>query len=124
MRTLILSLIVVAVLAGPVLAEPGDELAGNSAQAVNSIGARAAFYFNDDDTLRFVGAYEDTVFEEEGTYSVANGKLCVVLPSIPNECLTYTSPAEFNKPVEMQSTEGYSAVFTLIEGHAAVLPPA
>lgn len=124
MRTFFATLAVLSALAAPALAEPGDELAGNSAQAVNSVGARAAFYFNDDGTLRFVGGYEDRVFEEEGTYEVADGQLCFELPSFPSECLTYPEPAQFNKPMEMQSTEGYSATFVLIEGHAAVLPPA
>lgn len=124
MRTLVLTLAIFSALAAPALAEPGDELVGNSAQAVNSVGARTAFYFNNDGTLRFVGGFEDQVFEEQGTYEVADGQLCFELPSFPKECLTYPEPAAFNKPVEMQSSEGYSATFVLIEGHAAVLPPA
>lgn len=124
MRTLVLTLAVLSAMAAPALAEPGDELVGNSAQAVNSIGARAAFYFREGGTLRFVGGYEDQVFETQGTYEVQDGQLCFELPSFPKECLTYPEPAVFNTPVEMQSSEGYSATFVLIEGHAAVLPPA
>jgi len=105
MRTFVATLAVLSALALPALAEPGDELAGNSAQAVNSVGARAAFYFNDDGTLRFVGRYEDRVFEEEGTYEVADGQLCFELPSFPSECLTYPEPARFNKPCLLYTSD-------------------
>lgn len=107
------------------LAEPGDELAGNSLEAVRSDGARAAAHFMADGRVVFNGAFGDDQFTAPGTYSVRNGQLCFLLDDQSRDCWEYPDPLQVGSETTLKSVDGQlTARFKLLEGHTARLPQA
>lgn len=107
------------------LSEPGDELAGNSLEAVRSDGARAAAHFTSDRRVVFNGAFGADEFTASGTYTVRNGQLCFLLEGQSPDCWEYPGPLRVGSETTLRSADGeLTARFRLLEGHIAQLPRA
>jgi hypothetical protein len=125
MKTIVLAVAVITATIGSTaaLAAPGDELAGNSAEAVRSDGARARILFGRDGVVRFSAHQGSHGFDTDGSWTLANGQLCWDLRNHVHECWVYPQQLMFDAPTELRSTDSPLILrFTVRYGVSAVMP--
>ena len=109
----------------PARAVPGDELAGNSAEAVRSDGTRLRILFGRDGIADVTAKWPGHGFTSDGPWTLADGRLCWDLANKVHECWLYPQQLMMDAPTVLRSSDtGYTLRFTARFGTGAVMPPA
>ena len=105
-------------------AAPGDEIAGNSAEALRSDGTRLRILFGRDGIAQVSAKWPGHSFTSDGPWSLSGGRLCWDLRNKVHECWNYPEQLMFDAPTELTSADtGLTLRFTVRYGVSAVMPP-
>ncbi len=106
------------------IAAPGEELAGNSAEALRSDGTRLRILFGRDGIVQVSAKWPGHSVTSDGPWTLADGRLCWNLRNSIHECWAYPEQLMFDAPTELRSADsGLTLRFTLRYGTGAVMPP-
>jgi hypothetical protein len=125
-RSLVMLAAAAAALGGAAArAAPGDELAGNSAEALRSDGTRLRILFGRDGIAQVSAKWPGHGFTSDGPWTLADGRLCWDLRNKIHECWAYPEQLMYDAPTELRSADsGLTLRFTARYGTGAVMPPA
>lgn len=99
---------------------PGSEILGQQIQ-VTTNGATNNVYFDPGGTLRITTPGGNTV---PGTWTAANGQLCVASVSGAQECVPYSGPMQAGQPQTLTSSCGATETWLALATNQPPPPPA